>query len=74
MNPFLKYKVSLDVQNLKELIKEKIVIFSPKIKSFIELSFITSYIFSKSIDYNNVINNSVFIIYYYLIQILNNAK
>ena len=59
MNPFLKYKVSLDVQNLKELIKEKIVIFSPKIKSFIELSAITSYIFSKSIDYNNVINNSV---------------
>ena len=54
MNPYLKYKVSLDVQNLK-----KIVIFSPKIKSFKELSSITGYIFSKSIDYNNVINNSV---------------
>jgi hypothetical protein len=59
MNPYLKYKVSLDVQNLKELKKEKIVIISPKIKSFIELSSITRCIFSKSIVYNNVINNSI---------------
>jgi hypothetical protein len=63
MNPYLKYKVSLDVQNLKELKKEEIVIFSPKINSFIELSFITRYIFSKSIVYNNVINNYIFNLY-----------
>jgi hypothetical protein len=60
MNPYLKYKASLDVQNLKELKKEEIVIFSPKINSFIELSSITGYIFSKSIGNNNIINNSVF--------------
>ena len=59
MNPYLKYKASLDVQNLKELKKEEIVIFSPKINSFIELSSITGYIFSKSIGNNNLINNSV---------------
>ena len=59
MNPYLKYKASLDVENLKELKKEEIVIFSPQINSFIDLPNIAGYIFAKSIGNNNMINNSL---------------
>ena len=59
MNPYLKYKASLDVENLKELKKEEIVIFAPQIKSYIDLPTIAGYIFAKSIGNNNMINNSV---------------
>ena len=59
MNPYLKYKASLDIQNLKDLKKEEIVIFAPQINSFIDLSSIAGYIFAKSIGNNNLMNNSI---------------
>ena len=59
MDPYLKYKASLDVQNLKELRKEEIVIFAPQINSFIDLPAIAGYIFAKCIGNNNMMNNSI---------------
>ena len=59
MNPYLKYKASLDIENLKELKKEEIVIFAPKINSFIDLPSIAGYIFAKSVGNINFINNSL---------------
>ena len=58
MNPYLKYKASLDVQNLYDLKKEEIVIFAPKINSFIDLPTIAGYIFAKSVGNNNLMNIS----------------
>ena len=46
MKPFIKYRASIDINNLRNLTKEDIVIFSPKIKSFFEFSTLTSYIFT----------------------------
>ena len=62
MNPYLKYRVSLDIQNLKELKKEEIIIFAPKISTFIDFTDIAGYIFIKSLANNmnnNNINNSI---------------
>ena len=59
MNPYLKYRASLDVQNLKELKKEEIIIFAPKISTFIDFSDIAGYIFTKSVMNSNLINNSI---------------
>ena len=59
MNPYLKYRASLDVQNLKELKKEEIIIFAPKISTFIDFSDIAGYIFTKSVLNSNLINNSI---------------
>ena len=59
MNPYLKYRASLDIQNLKELKKEEIIIFAPKISTFIDSSDIAGYIFIKCIINNNIINNSI---------------
>ena len=50
MNPFYKYRASIDINNLKNLTKKDIIIFSPKIRSFIDISSIASYVFS---DYAN---------------------
>ena len=58
MNPYLKYKASLDVENLKQLKKEEIVIFAPQINSFIDLPSIAGFIFAKSFFSNNMINIS----------------
>ena len=46
MNPFIKYRASIDINNLKNLNKDNIYIFSPKIETFVEFSSITSYIFT----------------------------
>ena len=46
MNPFIKYRASIDIDNLRNLNKENIVIFSPKIVSFVNFSSIASYIFT----------------------------
>ena len=59
MNPYLKYKASLDTQNLNELKKEEIVIFAPKINTFIDLSYISGYILMKSIANNNMMSISM---------------
>ena len=59
MNPYLKYKASLDVQNLRDLKKDEIVIFAPKINSFIDLPTIAGYIFAKSVGNNNPMNMSL---------------
>ena len=59
MNPYLKYRASLDVQNLKELKKEEIIIFAPKISTFIDFGDIAGYIFTKSVLNSNLINNSI---------------
>ena len=59
MNPYLKYRASLDVQNLKELKKEEIIIFAPKITTFIDFSDIAGYIFTKSVLNSNTINSSI---------------
>ena len=59
MNPYLKYRASLDIQNLKELKKEEIIIFAPKITTFIDFTDIAGYIFAKSIINNNNINNNI---------------
>jgi len=50
MSPFYKYRASIDINNLKNLTKKDIIIFSPKTKSFIDISSIASYVFS---DYAN---------------------
>ena len=57
MNPYLKYRASLDIQNLKELKKEEIIIFAPKITTFINFNDISGYILAKSIINNNINNN-----------------
>ena len=59
MDPYLKYKSSLNAQNLKDLKKEEIVIFAPQINSFIDLPSIAGYIFAKSIGNNNMMNSSI---------------
>ena len=62
MNPYLKYRASLDIQNLKELKKEEIIIFAPKINTFIDFTDIAGYIFIKCIINNvnnNMMNNSL---------------
>ena len=46
MNPFVKYRASIDLNNLKNINKDNITIFSPKIETFVEFSSITSYMFS----------------------------
>ena len=46
MNPFIKYRASIDINNLKNLTKENITIFSPKVKSFVDICSIASYIFT----------------------------
>ena len=46
INPFVKYRASIDILNLKNINKDNIVIFSPNIKTFIDLSTLTSYIFT----------------------------
>ena len=50
----------MDNQNLKELKKEEIIIFAPKICTFIDFNDIAGYMFTKSIlNNNNLINNSI---------------
>ena len=55
MDPHLKYKASLDTQNLKELKKEEIVIFASQINSIIDIPSIAGYIFGKFMGNNNII-------------------
>jgi len=50
MNPFYKYRASININNLKNLTKNDIIIFPPNTKSFIDMSSIASYVFS---DYAN---------------------
>ena len=50
MSPFYKYRASIDIINLKNLTKKDIIIFPPKIKSFIDIPSLASYVFS---DYAN---------------------
>ena len=71
MNPFIKYRASIDINNLKNLNKDNISIFSPKINTFVNFSSITSYIFNnfasntppptqkekKNINYNPLLSN-----------------
>ena len=46
INPFIKYRASIDINNLKTLNKNSIDIFSPQIKSFVNFTTLTSYIFT----------------------------
>ena len=46
ISPFVKYRASIDINNLKSLNKDNIVIFYPNIKSFVNISTLTSYIFT----------------------------
>ena len=57
INSFIKYKSSIDINNIKNIKKEDIVIFTPEIKSFIDISSISSYIFTILLKNNNNINN-----------------
>ena len=47
MDSFIKYQASIDIDNLKYLSKKDIVILPPKTKSFIDISSISSYIFTE---------------------------
>ena len=60
MNPYLKYRASMDLQNLKDLKKEEIIIFAPKVNTFMEFTDIAGYLFNKCMKNNNNINNSIF--------------
>ena len=44
INSFMKYKSSIDINNIKNIKKNDIVINTPKVKSFIDVSDISSYI------------------------------
>ena len=44
INPFIKYKSSIDINNIKTINKDDIVIFIPQVKSCIDISSISSYI------------------------------
>ena len=44
INSFIKYKSSIDINNIKQITKNDIVIFTPEIKSFIDINEINSYI------------------------------
>ena len=46
INPFIKYRISIETNNLINLKKEDIIICSPISKSFIDISSIASYIFT----------------------------
>ena len=46
INPFIKYRASIDINNLKTLNRDNIDVFCPKIKSFVNFSTLTSYIFT----------------------------
>jgi len=46
INSFIKYKSSIDINNIKEIKKNDIVIFTPEIKSFIDINAISGYIFT----------------------------
>ena len=61
LNPFVKYKSSIDFNNMKYLKKDDIVIFIPEIKSFIEVKSISSFIFHNLLKNNKDIedNNSI---------------
>jgi hypothetical protein len=61
LNPFVKYKSSIDFNNMKYLKKDDIVIFIPEIKSFIEVKSISSFIFHNLLKNNKHIedNNSI---------------
>ena len=56
INPFIKYRASIDTNNLKSLKKDDVIIFSPKTKSFIDIPSITSYIFTNYADNTPPIN------------------
>ena len=58
MDPFIKYKASIDINNLRCLTKNNIVIFPPKIKSFIDISTIASSIFTELSNSKQPSNNS----------------
>ena len=58
MDPFIKYKASIDINNLNCLSKKHIVIFPPKTNSFIDISSITSYIFTDIANSKYPSNNS----------------
>ena len=58
MDPFIKYKASIDINNLNCLSKKHIVIFSPKTNSFINIFSITSYIFTDIYNSKHPSNNS----------------
>ena len=52
INPFIKYKSSIDINNIKNITIKDIIIFTPQIKSFIDTNIISSYIIS-----NNLLSN-----------------
>ena len=54
INPFFKYKSSIDINNIKDIKKEDIVIFIPEVKSFIDINAISSYIFNILLKNSNI--------------------
>ena len=59
MNPFIKYSVSIDKNNIKNIKKDDIGIFTPKINSFVDNNAISGFIFTKIIDIPSQ-NNTVY--------------
>ena len=58
MDPGIKYKASIDINNLKCLTKKNIVTFPLITKSFIDIPSITSYIFTELANNNSSSKNS----------------
>ena len=50
MNPFIKYSLSVDKNNIKNLQKNDICIFTPKINSFVDNNLISGFIFTQNIE------------------------
>ena len=60
INSFIKYKCSIDINNIKNLKKDDIVIFIPQVNSFIDISSISSYILTILLNNTkNKNNNSI---------------
>ena len=58
LNSFIKYKSSIDINNIKQIKKDDIVIFTAKVNSFIDVSAISSYIFNIFLQNNKEIKNN----------------
>ena len=52
INSFIKYKSSIDINNIKNIKKDDIVIFIPQVHSFINISSISSYILTILLNNN----------------------
>jgi len=53
LSPFKKFQISISIENLKELKEEDIIIFDPKVTSFININEISNYILLRYIHLYN---------------------